>query len=258
MQFHCKLLVLHCKLFTSVLYYGVNMRKFLVMVGVALVLGCLGYQAQAYNYAPYMRSAVLQQRERLVQERDGVRSDERTTPQARLQEIAAQRLRTLETPRPSPLRRGGLTEGRLRACQAHEQALKQRSEQLVRMATNMLGVFNRSVERVTTFYTTQLVPQGHTLANYDALLATIRTRQAAVETALVKAQETAAQFSCDAENPKTSLQQFRRDMQAVKSSLQEFRRSVRDLITAVRTLAGNLERQTTPVPTPSSTPVLLP
>jgi hypothetical protein len=148
------------------------------------------------------------------------------------------------------------SNGKQRSCEAHERNITRRSDRLVRMATNMLEVFARIAQRVQTFYTAVLVPGGHTLDNYDALLADIANQQTAVEGALVAAGTTADAFSCDAENPKESLHQFRQDMQAVKRALKDYRRSVRNLIVAVRSQAKQMEVDATPSPgaSPSPTP----
>ncbi len=144
--------------------------------------------------------------------------------------------------------------GRLRACQAREHAVERRSEHLVRLATHMLAVFDRIAEHVKTFYTTVVVPGGQTVPTYDALLAAIEARKAAVDAALAQATEAKESFSCGHDDPKAAVQQFRQDMQAVKRALHELRRAVRDLIVAVRGVAGLIPSSPTLSPGPTFVP----
>lgn len=144
--------------------------------------------------------------------------------------------------RPSP--------GTHRACEVHADSLTRRFEHLVNLTTQMRSVFARIAEHVQTFYTDVVVPRGGSLATYDALVAAIANKDAAVDTALEQASTTASSFDCATDNPKEQVQQFRRDMQAVKQALHDLRRSVRDLIVAVRTTA----HETAPSPEPSVSP----
>lgn len=129
-----------------------------------------------------------------------------------------------------------LTEVKLKACQAKEDAIKKRSDQLTKMANNMLDKFDKIAARVEKYYTDTVVPSGKTVSNYDALVADITAKKTAVQTALTKAQTDTLAFSCTSDNPKGQLTQFREDMQAVKKALKDYRTSIKNLIVAVRSV----------------------
>ncbi len=146
-----------------------------------------------------------------------------------------------------------LAEAKLKSCQNREAALQKRSDQLVRMATNMQDTFTAIATRVKTYYTETVIPSGKTVSNYDTLVADIATKQAAVGTALAKSQSDALAFSCTSEDPKGQLTQFRTDMQAVKSALKEYRTAVKNLIVAVRSVTGTTQSSASPTTSPSPT-----
>lgn len=152
---------------------------------------------------------------------------------------------------PKPTKQARLTEGKLRACQAKEDNLKKRMTSLSKLATNMEGKFDTITTRVKNHYTTKVVPSGKTVANYETLLAEIQTKKTAVQTALTAAQATANGFSCASDDPKGQVTQFRKDMQSVKSAFKDYRTAIKNLIVAVRSVNGNLERETTRSPKPT-------
>src|SRR5258706_3544965 len=86
------------------------------------------------------------------------------------------------TPRPIPpaavFSTAKLTSGLLQACLAHEQVIKTRTDNLVRMATNMLEVFDRISTRVQKFYKDHVLANGKSVTNYDLLVSDIQTKQA--------------------------------------------------------------------------------
>lgn len=134
-----------------------------------------------------------------------------------------------------------LTDAKLKSCQAKENAIKKRSDQLTKMANNMLDKFDEITARVKKYYTDVVVPSGKTVSNYDALLADIATKKTASQTVLTKAQDDAQVFSCTGQNPKGQLTLFRKDMQDVKKALKEYRTSIKNLIIAVRSATGQTE-----------------
>lgn len=145
-----------------------------------------------------------------------------------------------------------LTEAKLKACQARENAIKKRAERLGKLATNMREKFEAIAGRVEEYYTSKVVPSGKTVANYDTLIADIQTKKGAVQTALSQAQSTAASFVCSGDDPKGQLAQFRNDMRAVKSALKDYRTAIKNLIVAVRSVTGATER-TNPSVSPKPT-----
>ncbi len=133
---------------------------------------------------------------------------------------------------------GRLQDAMLRACQAREGAILQRSTHLTQMATIMENTFDAISQRVETYYTTKVVPSGKTVSNYDALVSDIQTKKEAVQTALAPASTDATSFSCTSDDPKGQMAQFRTNMLDVITALQNYRISVKNLIVAVRSVVG--------------------
>lgn len=134
-----------------------------------------------------------------------------------------------------------LTEAKLKACQAKENAIKKRAERLGQLVSTMQEKFEAIAKRVEEYYTTKVVPSGKTVANYDSLVADIQTKKTAVQTALSQAQSNAGSFACDSSDPKGQLAQYKDDMRAVKSVLKDYRTSIKNLIVAVRSVRGENE-----------------
>ena len=86
------------------------------------------------------------------------------------------------------------------------------------------------------------VPKGKIVTNYDNLIADIQTKRATVTTALDIAKQDAVNIDCSNSNPKTLISKFKQDMQSVKRALKDFRFAVRNLIVAVRSLQGEINK----------------
>lgn len=140
-----------------------------------------------------------------------------------------------------------LDQKKLKVCQVKEINIKNRLDSLTKLVANQEDKFASIAARVQNHYTTKLVPEGKTIANYDELVADIATKKAAVDAALTSAKTNASTFSCTADDPKGLLITFRKDMQSVKSALKDYRKSVRNLIVAVR----GEKAKTAPTPTPT-------
>ena len=127
-------------------------------------------------------------------------------------------------------------EPKLRACDAREQVVKTRMNNLLRMSNNMVEVFDKISLRVQEYYQNKVVPSGKTVSNYDTLIAAIASKKDAVKMALDKANTDSLVFNCDTERPKSTLVIFRQDMQSVKNALRDYRISIKNLIAAVRSV----------------------
>lgn len=132
-----------------------------------------------------------------------------------------------------------LDQAKLKVCQVREDALKKRSQRLIQLVTNMEEKFTSITQRVKDYYTSKVVPAGKTVDSYDSLVSDIDTKKAAVTTALTKAEEDVASFSCNGDDPKGWMMAFREDMQAVKGELKDYRTSIKNLIVAVHTVTGS-------------------
>lgn len=149
------------------------------------------------------------------------------------------------------LGQSGQTEGKLRACQAKEKSIKNRLTGLVNLVTNMESKFDSIVKRVENYYISKVVSSGKTVLNYDTLVSDIQTKKIAVQTALTAIQNDVNGFSCTGSDPKGQLTQFREDMQNVKGALKEYRTSIKNLIVAVHSVTGSIEKENAGSPKPT-------
>ena len=154
-----------------------------------------------------------------------------------------------ETPRVKGIDK--LEGNRLQFCENHQDEISTRLSSLSGLVANILGKFDAIATRVEEFYTTKVVPTGKTVSNYDALLADIKVKKDAVNTALSNSQSDINGFSCNADNPKGQIKLFGTDMQTVHKALQDYRTSIKNLIVAVMSVVGSSEGS----PAPSATPV---
>lgn len=152
---------------------------------------------------------------------------------------------SLKSPKPS-----GSPGSKLEACMARESAIKTRAGDLNRMATSMLDKFDLIVKRVQDYYTSS----GKTVAGYDALVAAIATKRAAVLAALTTTQTDVSGFSCTVVNPKSHMFQFQSHMKTVKAALKEYRTAIKNLIVAVRSVVGDEQSDESKSPKPSKLP----
>ncbi|MBI4947975.1 hypothetical protein HY844_00215, partial [Candidatus Berkelbacteria bacterium] len=70
-----------------------------------------------------------------------------------------------------------LEAAKLKVCQKKEAAIQKRSEQLVKMATNMQTKFTAIASRVKEYYADNVVGTANELTNYDELLTAIADKQ---------------------------------------------------------------------------------
>jgi len=143
-----------------------------------------------------------------------------------------------------------LTEAKLKACQARENAIQKRSTHLVTLVTTMESKFDAIAARVEDYYTSKVVLSGKTVVNYDTLVADIQTKKNAVQTAVTAAQ-TNSSFDCSSANPKEQMTQFRTGMGGVRTALKEYRTSIKNLIVAVHSVTGETESENAGSPKPT-------
>ena len=121
-----------------------------------------------------------------------------------------------------------------RACENRENAIKKRSDQLIRFTNNQFRVFTSIADRVKTYYTDIVIPSGVMVENYNDLVEEIANKQATVSAELDKATAEYKEFTCSSEKPGSQISAFRTGMQAVKQALKDYRTSIKNLIVAVR------------------------
>ena len=144
-----------------------------------------------------------------------------------------------------------LSDLKLRSCEARQNAIKKRMASLLRLTTSMLAKFDAFAIRVEEFYINKVVPSGKTISNYDALVADIAAKKAAVNEAITKAQTDSDGFVCTGDDPKGTYTLFRQDMQAVKEALHNYRKSIKNLIKAIHEVVDDTDTES---PEPSATP----
>lgn len=132
---------------------------------------------------------------------------------------------------------------KLRVCEAKESSIKKRGESLQNLSENILDKFDKISQRVQKYYTEKVLPSGKSVSNYDTLVTDINTKKEAVNTALTKAKENEANFSCSGDDPKGEILGFRDNMKEVKAALKDYRTSIKNLIVAVRSVVGETEKE---------------
>jgi len=138
-----------------------------------------------------------------------------------------------------------LSETKLKVCLAKENSIQKQTQQLTRLSTNMLNVFDKIATRVETYYASVVLPAGKSLSNYDQLVADVAAKKTATQTALAKAQTSSGAFVCDGDDPVATVTEFRSGMVSVKAALKEYRTSINKLIVAVRTISLPKPTETT-------------
>jgi hypothetical protein len=140
---------------------------------------------------------------------------------------------------------------RLESCKAREEAIKNRKKSLLRLATSALKRMDGWAEELKKFYNENMVPGGKTISNYNDLLTEIERTRAEAVTSLDKASKLADEFSCDGNNPKEVYKEFRLAMQETKIKLFEYRKAIKNLLVAIRKVAGEVAKPT-PVASPEA------
>jgi hypothetical protein len=133
--------------------------------------------------------------------------------------------------------RARLSAVKLKVCETHKDNIERRSVNLVARAERHADVFDSITNRVDRFYTEKLVPEGKTLASYDALKADIAAQKEDVAAAIASAQEAIEAFDCSGENPKGQLGLYREEMKLVIAALKDYREAVKNFIVAVKEAA---------------------
>ncbi len=142
-----------------------------------------------------------------------------------------------------------LSEAKRTVCETRQGAIKNRMRNLLALVANMEEKFDSIAARVQKYYTDKVLPTGKTVANYDALVADIQTKKAAVDTAAAEAKTASENFNCNADNPKDLYTTFRTNMQTTKTALHNYRLAIKNLIVAVKGVSP------TDNPNPSATPI---
>ena len=184
--------------------------------------------------------------------------DPTATPTPRLKQVIRQDIKDVRQDINSKLPAKGASPSgvRQRLCDLHLKNVKDREVSVGTRGLIMLTRFNAISTAVENYYTNKLVPAGKTISNYDALVADISTKKAALQPLVDKVKADSSVLTCDGGRATGQFKTFRTDAQALLQGLKNYRQSVINLVKAVRAIAPN--DQLSPTPTveesPSPTP----
>jgi hypothetical protein len=134
-----------------------------------------------------------------------------------------------------------LEESRMRLCRIRENMVAKRMDRLEAFVDNMIAKFDAITARVKAFYSTRVVAKDMEVEGYDQLVSDVDTAKIAVQTAFNEAKSAGDTFTCEGDNPNETLRMYHENMRGVKDALKTYRTSVRNLITAVHSVAGEAE-----------------
>lgn len=123
-------------------------------------------------------------------------------------------------------------------CEDHVKIAQLRESNLGKRAGNMQTRLDKIATLVETYYTAKMVPAGKTVGNYDALVADVNAKKAALIPLVTKVQSDSTVLTCDNDAAKTQFQTFRTDAAALIASFKAYRLSVITLIKAVISANG--------------------
>lgn len=126
------------------------------------------------------------------------------------------------------------SELKIKACQAREQIIRVRMNNLLKITGNMEVLFDDIAFRVEQFYQNKIFGTGKTISDYESLVQAIQTKKDMLKASLDIAKSDSLKFTCSSNNPKLALTAFRDDMFNVKSTLADLRTSIKNLIVAVQ------------------------
>lgn len=127
---------------------------------------------------------------------------------------------------------GRLENAKLKACQNREKAIQNIMNRVSDRGRKQLDVFTKISERTQAFY----AEKGHTLNNYDALVAEVDAKKSAAQAAVDAVHDSSGEFKCDGENPKAVADSFKENLKAMNTALKEYKTAVKDLIVGVKSV----------------------
>lgn len=133
------------------------------------------------------------------------------------------------------------SELKLQACEVHRKVINLRQTNIVTHTKNVQDRLGKLVVAVENFYTQKLVPQGKTVANYDALVADVNAKNTALTTALDKVKADTDGLTCEKDQARGQFATFRTDVQSLIKAVKDYRQSVIQLFQAVKKAAGSIE-----------------
>jgi hypothetical protein len=127
-------------------------------------------------------------------------------------------------------------EVRLQKCQDILAKIKAGAQNDLGRISQGSASVSAMLQALENYYTTNLLPKGKTIANYDALVSDATAKQSSTAAILVIVQNDLNNISCQIPEPFRQFKQFRTDMESLIQSFKNFRLSVKTLALAIRSL----------------------
>lgn len=129
--------------------------------------------------------------------------------------------------------------GLQKACLAHENNIKRRTNQMYNLSNNIINRFSVITSNVESYYNSTVIPKGIIVTNYSTLVSTVLSTQDTAQGQLNQFNLDYANFSCSSTNPQTQVLAFNSDMRVEITDLNVYKRAVINLLTAVRSAVGS-------------------
>jgi putative heme degradation protein len=125
-----------------------------------------------------------------------------------------------------------LPDAKLRICKNRQNSVADIMGRINDRGQKQLDLYTKVSERVQKFYT----DKGHTLSNYNELVAAVNAQKAAAQAAVDALARDKAGFSCDNPDPKATATSFKNDQKAVTEALKNYRAAIKALIQGVKSV----------------------
>lgn len=201
------------------------MRSLILGIACVFALCLVPAGALAHEGEEHEDDSTTTSQKRDGQEDDTASGSKRSSLKERLQSLKEKRQENQE-------KRLGTAKQKI--CENRKTNITAILNRSVTRAERQLELFTKISERVKTFYT----EKGHTLANYDELVAAVDAAKAKAAANLETLKSLTA-FSCDSEDPKGDLEAFKLALKSVNQDLKDLRTAVKNLIVAVKSAQSN-------------------
>jgi hypothetical protein len=133
-------------------------------------------------------------------------------------------------------REGRLDAAKKTTCEKRVAVITRIMTNAAKMGTKHLGVFDKILERVQTFYTEKKLA----VDNYDEVVAAAASKKEAA-VAAIEAVENNVAFDCSSENPVGKVNAFNGKVRAMHQALKDYRMAIKDVIKVVKQAAQATE-----------------
>lgn len=127
--------------------------------------------------------------------------------------------------------RGKLDNAKQKVCANRTQAISKILTNAATAGQRHLNVFNDIATKVEKFYTDKKTP----VSTYDAAVAKVGTKRAAVEAAIAKLKEASTKtIDCTGSDPVGQVDGFKDSIKLMHDTLKDYRTALKDLIVIVK------------------------